>query len=126
MFGRMTLLFRVVEDAPPNATAWDQPSDAWDIPIWTAAKRGEADFVVTANLADGPPRDAEGNREFEGVTFIHPDEFLAFLEFLADALDGEELTELAPGSSEQQSDLSPSIRQFLAELIARKFGPAEP
>lgn len=39
-FSLMTTFFRVVDDHPPYEGTWsEEPSDIWDIPIWTAATR---------------------------------------------------------------------------------------
>jgi len=128
LLARLTAVFHVFEDRPPAPSLWDQPSDVWDVPIWTAAKRAQADFVVTANLSDGPPADTDGNREYEGIAFIHPDEFLGFLNSLADYVEMENLAELPLGAKPIDlrpaplEELAPSVRSFLADLIARKFG----
>jgi hypothetical protein len=74
-FSIMTTVFRVVDDCPPPEPAWDSPRDEWDIPLWSAAKRCGASFIVTANLKDGPPADENGLRSFQGVTWIHPEAF---------------------------------------------------
>ena len=47
-FGIMTEIFRVVVDRPPDELAWSpEVRDPWDLPIWNAAVRSRADFVVT-------------------------------------------------------------------------------
>jgi len=73
--------FRIVDDRPPDEPFWtDRPRDEWDIPLWNAAIRSGADFIVTENLRDGPPPDAEGLRRHRGIVFVHPSEFLTLLE----------------------------------------------
>jgi predicted nucleic acid-binding protein len=73
--------FRVVEDRPPDEILWtEQPRDEWDIPLWNTAVRSQARFVVTENLKDGPPVDARGVRQYQGVIWIHPGEFLTLLQ----------------------------------------------
>jgi hypothetical protein len=85
--------FRVVDDGPPDEPSWtDRPRDEWDIPLWNAAVRSGAAFVVTENLRDGPPRDAEGIRRHAGIVFIHPDDFLALV---ASAVDRRTLPDLS-------------------------------
>jgi hypothetical protein len=72
--------FSVVDDRPPDEHLWtDRPRDEWDIPLWNAAVRGGAGFIVTENLRDGPPPDTEGVRRHAGITFINPDDFLALI-----------------------------------------------
>jgi hypothetical protein len=132
MFSRLTPVFRIVEDCPPLESLWtDSPSDDWDVPIWTAAKRSEASFIITDNLADGPPKNSEGDREYDGITFMHPDDFLSLLSFLSDEIESEGLPELPPdlGSAGRDlpppNELSPAVREDLTELLERKFGIGE-
>jgi hypothetical protein len=85
MFSRLTQVFRVVDDCPPHEQLWtDRPADDWDVPIWTAAVRAEAGFVVTANLEDGPPEGPDGLREHNGIVFMDLDDFLGFVAFYVD------------------------------------------
>jgi len=55
---------------PPFDPAWPMASDANDLPIWSAAVRSGARFVVSHNLHDFPPRDADGLCAYDGVEFI--------------------------------------------------------
>lgn len=55
---------------PPFDPAWLMASDANDLPIWSAAVRSGARFVVSHNLHDFPPRDADGLCAYNGVEFI--------------------------------------------------------
>jgi len=55
---------------PPFDPAWPMASDANDLPIWSAAVRSGARFVVSHNLRDFPPRDADGLCAYNGVEFI--------------------------------------------------------
>jgi hypothetical protein len=72
--------FRVVDDRPPDEPSWtNRPRDEWDIPLWNAAVRSGAAFIVTENLRDGPPPDTEGIRRHEGIVFIHPEDFLTLI-----------------------------------------------
>jgi hypothetical protein len=85
MFAHLTTAFTVVEDRPPDEPLWGVvPPDQWDVAPWNAAVRGQADFVVTENLKDGPPRNARGVRRHQGVTYIHPDDFLRVIAEYAD------------------------------------------
>jgi len=54
---------------PPFDPAWPMASDANDLPIWSAAVRSGARFVVSHNLRDFPPRDADGLCAYNGVEF---------------------------------------------------------
>jgi hypothetical protein len=78
-FTEMTALFRVAEDCPPHEETWDSPRDAWDVPIWSAAKRSGAHVIVTENLRDGPPADEQSRRVFQGVLWCHPEVFARVL-----------------------------------------------
>ena len=119
MFSHLTSVFRVLEDCPPYERAWTpELRDKWDLPIWTAAVRGQAQFVVTLNLEDGPPKGSDGVREHEGVCYVHPRVFLALIDRLAEE-DGEvELPELPEDepSSEAKSSPLPSLRELVTEL----------
>ncbi len=129
MFARLTPYFHVADDFPPGPDLWENPLDAWDIPIWTAAKQCDARFIVTANLADGPPKNAAGIQAYDGILLLDPDSFLQLLEFFADtdllaALPDEEtLAETSEGVTPTSSsgsittDPSPVIRQLLQELV---------
>jgi len=55
---------------PPFDPAWPIASDANDLPIWSAAVRSGARFVVSHNLHDFPPRDVDGLCAYNGVEFI--------------------------------------------------------
>lgn len=138
-FTHMTPVFRVVEDAPPPEPLWtDKPADDWDWPVWTAAIRARADFIVTENLRDGPPPDRDGIQRHAGVFFLHPDRFLAVVDWYADLVVGAQLPELAPetpsrpqaataaasASEDPIETLSPSVREFLLKLLSRE--PQEP
>lgn len=84
--------FSIVDDRPPNELLWaDRPRDEWDIPLWNAAVRSRADFVVTDNLADGPPPDSDGVRRHDGIVFVHPNDFLEMLAAAAERHAAEDL-----------------------------------
>jgi len=94
-FSITSAAFRVVEDCPPHERLWTpEPPDAWDIPLWTAAVRGDADVVVTENLQDGPPPDVHGLRSHAGVLLLDPDAFFQVLERWTDLLEGSMLPAL--------------------------------
>jgi len=96
--------FEVVDDRPPDEALWtDRPRDQWDIPLWNAAVRGRADFIVTENLRDGPPPDQDGVRRHGGIVFIHPNDFVQILD---NAMEQRTLTVL-PGVEEDSPALAP-------------------
>lgn len=69
----LTALLQVmtfVSVVPPFDPAWPTASDAADLPIWSAAVRSGARFVVSHNLRDFPPRDADGLCAYSGIEFI--------------------------------------------------------
>ncbi len=79
-FDIMTAAFHAVDDRPPSEEPWPSgPRDQRDVPIWSAAVRGGAHFVVTENLRHGPPPNDRGIREYDGIVYIHPDDFIASL-----------------------------------------------
>jgi hypothetical protein len=132
MFSRLTQVFRVVDDRPPPEESWsEQPPDEWDIPLWTAAVRGRADFIVTENLRDGPSPDSSGVRHFRGVVYLHPDQFIEILSWLTDLRTTPRalrLIESEGGEPEYTSEISPSpeveainptIRTFFVDLLTR-------
>ena len=61
---------------PPFLDAWSG-GDPNDLPIWTAAVQSGASFVVSHNLRDFPPRDAEGRCAYAGIEFITTENFVA-------------------------------------------------
>lgn len=44
--------------------------DVYDLPIWSAAVRSEARFVVSHNLRDFPPRGSDGLCAYNGIEFV--------------------------------------------------------
>ena len=84
-FAIMTDVFRVIEDAPPQASLWTEtPRDPYDRPIWTAAVRARAHVVVTDNLRDGPPVNDQGLRRWEGILYAAPDDLIEALDWWAE------------------------------------------
>jgi hypothetical protein len=115
----------IVEDAPPDETMWTEHApDEWDIPLWNAAVRGRADFIVTENLRDCPPPGDDGIRRHQGIVFIHPTNFLSLLNDAADRSvyptlesQGRQFFELAgvgyadrPDSDESPPELARALR----------------
>lgn len=109
-FDYVTTVLRVVEDCPPYEDQWtDSPRDTHDRPIWTAAVRAGAHFVVTENLKDGPPEDSEGYRVWNDIVYVHPDQFLEFLDGGTDIVDASAADEILVS----QAGLSASTLRFL-------------
>lgn len=75
----LTALLQVMEMitiVPPFTAAWASASDLNDVPIWTAALRSGAQFVISHNLRDFPPRNADGLCAYEGIEFITVENFV--------------------------------------------------
>lgn len=118
MFSWLTRVFRVAEDCPPYEALWTlQPRDEWDVPIWTAALRARARFVVTLNLRDGPPAAADGVREYRGIYCLHPRTFLELVDRLATEAVAAEMPEL-PTDEPPAHGLTapPPLRDLIAAL----------
>ena len=71
--------FEVVTPLPPYPPTWESLGDAWDHPIWAAAKLSGAQYVISENTRDYPPRDAEARHRFDGVEYLSGDAFLRLL-----------------------------------------------
>lgn len=122
---------QLVEAGPPDEEMWSNPPpDEWDIHLWNAARRGQARFVVTENLRDGPPPNADGIRAFRDVVWIHPDQFVKVVawwaEFVGSAAVAPNRTDNELGSDMptyssigyEGPALNPALTQFLLELEA--------
>jgi len=75
----MTLLlaaFEVVNPRPPYPAAWDDLADVDDHPIWAAAVEGGAQYVVSDNTSDYPPRQADGRHVYRDIEYISGRDFL--------------------------------------------------
>jgi hypothetical protein len=131
-FRIMTTVFEVVDDKPPPAPLWTEtPRDDDDLPIWTAAVRAKADVIVTENLDDGPPPDEDGLRHYQGIWYVHPDDFVALLDWWGHLYEtGQSRTyhereesstvDAAPPQGADEEDLTPaSISAFIEALIRR-------
>jgi hypothetical protein len=68
--------FRIVTPLPPYPPVWEQLHDQWD---WAAAKLGDAQYVVSENRRDYPPKDEHGKHIYEHIEFLGGDAFLAML-----------------------------------------------
>jgi hypothetical protein len=66
----------LVPVAPPFVAAWSGLGDANDNPVWTAAVRARAGFVVSHNVHHFPPRDRDGLCQHDGIEFITAENLL--------------------------------------------------
>ena len=71
--------FELVAPLPPFPPAWDTLVDAWDHPLWAAAKAGHAEYVVSENHRDYPPPTPDKRHFHEGIEYLPTDAFLALL-----------------------------------------------
>jgi hypothetical protein len=124
MFSQLTLYFRVIDDCPPQTALWtDSPPDEWDWPLWTAAERAEAVFIVTDNVQNGPPKGPDGVQEHAGIFIVHPDVFLRLIDWVVShyveaAYSGTEATVTAAAASESAG----LYRSIIAEIHRRASG----
>jgi hypothetical protein len=70
--------FELVNPRPPYPPAWETLKDQWDAPIWAAAQASGAQYVVSDNTSDYPPRH-DGRAVFEGVEYVRGRTFLTML-----------------------------------------------
>lgn len=75
-------VFELVHPLPPYPPVWDTLTDQWDIPIFAAAVAGNAQFVVSENTRDYPPRGADGRYVFGGIEYLGGAAFLERLNML--------------------------------------------
>jgi hypothetical protein len=68
--------FELVDPRPPYPPAWPTLTDEWDIPIWAAAKVGNAQYVISENTHDYPPQQPDGRRLHEGIEYLGAYAFL--------------------------------------------------
>ncbi len=71
--------FELVNPLPPYPLAWASLADVWDHPVWAAAKAGRAQYVISENTHDFPPRGADGRAIYDGVEYLQGVPFLAML-----------------------------------------------
>jgi len=68
--------FELVNPLPLYPPAWEQLADAWDHPIWAAAKAGDARYVISENTVDYPPRQTDGRHVYDGIEYVRGNVFL--------------------------------------------------
>ena len=102
------------------------PTDEWDLPLWSAAARVGANFIVTANLRDGPPPNEHGVRFFGDVLWMHPEAFAGVVRVYAHrCTTGEWPTKGQSGSPQPEptSDIPEAFRPVVEEALDRLSGP---
>lgn len=75
----LTTLLQVmtfVSVVPPFDPAWIGIGDMNDLPIWSAALRTGARFIVSHNVRDFPPRNADGLCAYAGIEFVTTESFV--------------------------------------------------
>jgi hypothetical protein len=68
--------FELVAPLPPYPVAWEQLQDIGDWPVWAAAKEGNAQYVISENTHDFPPRQPDGRHVYDDVEYLTGREFL--------------------------------------------------
>ncbi|HKV83741.1 MAG TPA: PIN domain-containing protein [Ktedonobacterales bacterium] len=71
--------FKLVDPLPPYPPAWAALDDEWDMPIWAAARKADAQYVVSENTSDFPPADAVGRHIHDGIEYLRASAFLALV-----------------------------------------------
>jgi hypothetical protein len=66
----------VISVAPPFEAAWPELRDHYDRPVWAAALRAGASFVISHNLIDFPPRDRDGLCRYAGIEYVTAENFI--------------------------------------------------
>ena len=79
MMALLLAAFEVVNPRPPYPDAWSTLSDADDQPIWAAAIEAHAQYVVSDNTNDYPPRGTDGRCQYQGIEYISGRDFLALV-----------------------------------------------
>ena len=73
--------FKIVDPTPPFDEGWLAYVDQDDVPIWAAAKLIQADYVVSNNTNDFPPKNKNGRHLYKGIEYITVEEFLEIIGF---------------------------------------------
>jgi PIN domain len=80
MMKHLLPVFELVDPRPPYPPAWPTLADEWDIPIWAAAKIGNAQYVISENTRDYPPRQPDSRYLCEEIEYVGGYAFLDMLE----------------------------------------------
>lgn len=75
----LSATLELVAPVPPYPGAWPTLTDIDDFPVWAAAKLGGAQFVVSENTRDFPPRGQDGRHIYEGIEYLTARTFLSRL-----------------------------------------------
>jgi hypothetical protein len=84
-----------VSVVPPFLRSWPTARDENDLPIWTAAVRGQATFVISHNVRDFPPRNGSGICAYDGIEYITTENFVR--QVLAPGSEGLATFTVPPG-----------------------------
>jgi hypothetical protein len=90
MMALLIPVFTVVDPKPPYPPASSSLADHWDMPIWAASKESGAQYVISENTHDFPPRQADDRHVFEGIEYMTVDAFVAMLTGDVDETPDEE------------------------------------
>lgn len=71
--------FELVTPLPPYPPAWEDLTDVGDHPVWAAALIGRAQYVISENTHDYPPRQPDGRHAHEGIEYLRGRDFLRLL-----------------------------------------------
>ena len=74
----LTETFHGVDPKPPYPPLWPG-ADSGDAHVFATAAAAHADYVVSNNTRDFPPRSATGKHEWNGIGYLTPKEFLEFV-----------------------------------------------
>jgi len=77
---RATVAMRHLEPTLPHPAVWPALQDAGDHPVWAAAVLAGADYVVSDNTRDFPPRDASGVTRYGGIAYLTASAFIQGME----------------------------------------------
>ena len=67
--------FTLVDPKPLWSGAWPALTDADDHHVWAAARLAAVSVVVSNNIHDFPPQDAEGRHRCQGIQYLLPEDF---------------------------------------------------
>ena len=121
----MCRVFHIAEDYPPEVM-WPAPRDPLDQPLWSAARRSRTLFVVTFNLKDGPPENADGVRRHEDTLYVAPDVFVLLAHYwselmaLGEQIGPRAIDEINRLVGHDRGRFPPAVEAFLLEQ-SRKF-----
>jgi hypothetical protein len=85
MMDLLLATFKLIHLEPPYPPAWDNLADTWDEPVWAAAKLSGAQYVVSQNTRDFPPKASDGRCVYEDIEYLTAEAFIALLKGNVDA-----------------------------------------